>query len=303
MFEVTGDFSDILTAQSLILLGIGSGTTFISSLIDSGKEENKAPLSENDKNKFGELASKVNNNIKLSKTEKKELNYYELQSSGNILKDIVTDANGDYNIHRVQIVIWTAILGLIFIYEVIVNFKFPEFDETLLTLQGISSATFLGLKAQGEEKKEPQNQTGEAGSQTTSQTGEAGSQTTSQTGEAGSQTTSQTGEAGSQTTSQTGEAGSQTASQTGEAGSQTTSQTGEAGSQTTSQTGEAGSQTTSQTGEAGSQTTSQTGEAGSQTTSQTGEAGGQTTSQTGETQQQSESFGSQVPVDPDAPGT
>jgi hypothetical protein len=168
LFGVTGEFSDILTTQSLILLGIGTGTTFISSFIDSGKADNKVPLDyddriniqnlENNIKDLEEKISKKKTSWQLIKQEvidyKKKLNRYELQSTGNIWKDILTDTNGDPNIHRAQIIIWSVILGLIFIYEVIVDFKFPEFDETLLTLQGISSATFLGLKAQSEEKKE-----------------------------------------------------------------------------------------------------------------------------------------------------
>ena len=42
--------------------------------------------------------------------------------------------------------VWTFALGAVFLYEVWANVAMPAFDATLLWLQGISAATFLGLK-------------------------------------------------------------------------------------------------------------------------------------------------------------
>ena len=48
--------------------------------------------------------------------------------------------------HRFQIVVWTLILGVIFVSEVLTKLTMPSFDSTLLALMGISSGTYLGFK-------------------------------------------------------------------------------------------------------------------------------------------------------------
>ena len=55
--------------------------------------------------------------------------------------------NGDgISFHRLQVVIWTLILGVVFINDVSNVLSMPEFSNTLLTLMGISSGTYLGFK-------------------------------------------------------------------------------------------------------------------------------------------------------------
>src|SRR5205085_7867446 len=48
--------------------------------------------------------------------------------------------------HRFQIVVWTLILGIVFVSEVVTKLAMPAFDPTLLVLMGISSGTYLGFK-------------------------------------------------------------------------------------------------------------------------------------------------------------
>ena len=43
-------------------------------------------------------------------------------------------------------VVWTVVLGVMFVIEVYTNLQMPEFDSTLLTLMGISGGTYVGLK-------------------------------------------------------------------------------------------------------------------------------------------------------------
>ncbi|WP_392535137.1 hypothetical protein [Nostoc sp. C117] len=115
IYGITGDYTNVLTQQSLVLLGINSITAFGSSLIDGQGD---------DKNRKGT----------------------QRVSEGFFL-DILSDING-VNFHRFQTFIWTAAIGMFFVWEVAKNLAMPEFDETLLTLQGISSATYLGLRGQ-----------------------------------------------------------------------------------------------------------------------------------------------------------
>ncbi|MBW4425348.1 MAG: hypothetical protein KME50_13080 [Nostoc desertorum CM1-VF14] len=115
IYGITGDYTNILTEQSLILLGINSITAFGTSLIDGHGNEKKRKGS-------------------------------QCVSEG-FFRDILSDING-VNFHRFQTFIWTVAIGLFFVWEVIKNLAMPEFDETLFTLQGISAATYLGLRGQ-----------------------------------------------------------------------------------------------------------------------------------------------------------
>jgi hypothetical protein len=115
IYGITGDYTNILTEQSLILLGINSITAFGTSLIDGQGNEKKRKGSQ--------------------------------RISEGFFYDILSDING-VNFHRFQTFIWTVAIGLFFVWEVIKNLAMPEFDETLLTLQGISAATYLGLRGQ-----------------------------------------------------------------------------------------------------------------------------------------------------------
>ncbi|MDR3693748.1 hypothetical protein [Mucilaginibacter sp.] len=67
--------------------------------------------------------------------------------SDNFLMDILSDQNG-VNIHRFQNVIWTVIAVLLFLSKVryMDCGQLPTLDSTLIALTGISSATYLGLK-------------------------------------------------------------------------------------------------------------------------------------------------------------
>ncbi|WP_414514896.1 hypothetical protein [Nostoc sp. PCC 9305] len=123
IFLFTGKFTNIFSSSATILLGINAGTPLINSLIDESKPEIKQKGS--------------------------------ARTSESFLKDILSDGNG-FDFHRIQVALWTLALGLVFIYEVINSGKMPEFDSSLLALQGISSATFIGLRTtEKQQNKEP----------------------------------------------------------------------------------------------------------------------------------------------------
>jgi hypothetical protein len=61
--------------------------------------------------------------------------------------DILCDSQGA-KLQRIQMVIWTCILGIIFTWNVVWNFVFVDFDTNLLLLMGIASSTYLGFKTQ-----------------------------------------------------------------------------------------------------------------------------------------------------------
>ncbi len=66
------------------------------------------------------------------------------QSAG-FWQDICDDGEG-LSFHRLQVVLWTVVLGVVFVWSVAQAISMPEFSETLLTLMGISNGTYLGFK-------------------------------------------------------------------------------------------------------------------------------------------------------------
>jgi hypothetical protein len=65
--------------------------------------------------------------------------------SEGFFKDLLKDGS-DYSFHRVQIFVWTIVLGVVFIWSVYRKMSMPDFDASLLTLMGISSGTYVGFK-------------------------------------------------------------------------------------------------------------------------------------------------------------
>jgi hypothetical protein len=71
------------------------------------------------------------------------------------LKDILTDDGESVSLHRVQILVWTLVLGSYFIVTVLTSLAMPEFNATLLTLMGFTSGTYLGFKFANSEPAAP----------------------------------------------------------------------------------------------------------------------------------------------------
>lgn len=68
-----------------------------------------------------------------------------VRRSEGFLKDILSDPNG-ISFHRFQVFAWTVVMVLVFIRQVTAYLVMPEFSTALLSLMGISSGTYLGLK-------------------------------------------------------------------------------------------------------------------------------------------------------------
>lgn len=113
IWMIIGD-TDTITQGVLVLIGISAGTALGATAIDSSKRKTTPEP------KRGE------------------------ESKG-FLNDILSDGTG-VSFHRFQIVVWTIVLGFIFSRRVLNHLAMPEFGTNLLTLMGISSGTYLGLK-------------------------------------------------------------------------------------------------------------------------------------------------------------
>jgi hypothetical protein len=67
--------------------------------------------------------------------------------SQGFIEDLICDSEGA-KLQRLQMVVWTFILGAIFVWNAVRNFVFADFDTNLLLLMGIASTTYLGFKTQ-----------------------------------------------------------------------------------------------------------------------------------------------------------
>lgn len=157
--------------QVLILLGI-SGVTGLSSVVIGDNKKTKlqktvadqevslAKLEEERKHLEGQAAGAADAakqatgerlaTVKAtiaSTSSQVEESKKQLQAgpSQGFWRDICDDGSG-LSFHRLQVVLWTLVLGAVFVGNVAQVMSMPEFSDTLLVLMGISNGTYLGFK-------------------------------------------------------------------------------------------------------------------------------------------------------------
>lgn len=177
---VTWDL-DTITSSSLVLMGIGTGTALGAAMVDANKREStdsdletlkpreakltatiaelKTTIADGEKVALGGdpslTAALASRRTELATLEA-ELEQVKTQVndaaaglqkpvSDGFITDLLTDVNG-VTFHRFQIVVWTIVLGLIFMYSVWTSLTMPQFSDTLLALMGISAGTYVGFK-------------------------------------------------------------------------------------------------------------------------------------------------------------
>jgi hypothetical protein len=110
----TGNYTGILTSQSLVLLGISGSTALGAVSIDASKSASgTAPAN-----------------------PLRHTTFFD---------DILTDANGPV-LQRLQVLTWTLVLGIISVFSIYRSLSLPAFDDTLLAMTGISSGLYIGFK-------------------------------------------------------------------------------------------------------------------------------------------------------------
>lgn len=105
----TGELYNTMPDSILTLMGISAGTTVLSAVVDTNVPERHA------------------------------------EESCGFFNDILSDSDS-ISFHRFQMLVWTIVLGFIFVNKVSATLIMPDFDTQLLGLMGISSATYLGFK-------------------------------------------------------------------------------------------------------------------------------------------------------------
>jgi hypothetical protein len=136
--------------QALILLGISAATGLGAVVIGNSKRTAT-------ENEIAEL-KKTEQSLQAANTPESQARLLEIKDkiekldkqlepgpSKGFWRDICNDGNG-VSFHRLQVVLWTLVLGVVFVYSVSEVMSMPEFPETLLTLMGISNGTYLGFK-------------------------------------------------------------------------------------------------------------------------------------------------------------
>ena len=68
------------------------------------------------------------------------------RASKGFVHDLISDDRGIVALDRLQVVVWTLVLGGIFLTAVLWDLTMPEFSATMLALMGISSGTYIGFK-------------------------------------------------------------------------------------------------------------------------------------------------------------
>jgi len=105
-----GLYRNVVTDAVLVLLGINSATGLAAMVIDGPAGSQASPTQ-------------------------------------GFLRDLTSDGKSPA-LHRIQVLIWTCILALIFAWNAATDFLFVDFDTKLLLLMGIASSTYLGFKTQ-----------------------------------------------------------------------------------------------------------------------------------------------------------
>lgn len=177
MIWLVTDRLDTLNTTVLALLGISSGTTFASKLASMltleggatrieparaarrnesieklrarlGTEieelKDKAAKIERSRPSAAEEAELGNLGVRIQRLQD-DLDYLRHHRLGRFLIDLLSD-NGRVTLHRMQIVIWTVVLGVVFVAKVKRELAMPTFSDTLLGLMGLSSLTYIALK-------------------------------------------------------------------------------------------------------------------------------------------------------------
>jgi hypothetical protein len=111
LFAIRDDFA-LLSQSTLILLGISVAGTSFAAVVD---------YSQSDQDR------------------------HQDQPGVNFIQDVLSDDEG-ISVHRYQNLIFTFIFGIIFFYKVLATGNMPNFGPLELSLMGLSTAAYVGLK-------------------------------------------------------------------------------------------------------------------------------------------------------------
>jgi hypothetical protein len=180
-----------LNASVLTLIGISAATAVSSAFIDTGKrreleaellpieirskphaeilnllksgltevetEISKLRAAREQQEKLGTPVAAADERIETALVHRRlrlenQIEFYESPPWKAWVSDILGE-HGSITFHRFQMMVWTIVLGIIFVREVYSTMAMPEFNATLLGLMGISAGTFIGFKIPDQPKR------------------------------------------------------------------------------------------------------------------------------------------------------
>lgn len=151
---ISGDYGS-LSNSVLALIGISAGTGLIGAVMDDGKqaqvqqrkalEDEEAGLQVRNAQPAPDAAAPAAAPRRPAEIEAELAKLPKLKQSKSLWIDILSDENG-VSFHRLQVLIWTLVLSVIFVVSVYLRLDMPDFDNQLLALMGISNGTYLGFK-------------------------------------------------------------------------------------------------------------------------------------------------------------
>lgn len=139
---LTGKMEEV-PAGVLALIGISAATSLGSKVIGDSQKAPALSLSPGGSASSQEVAEKTTFTVAVPVPTTDESQ--PVHESAGFWHDICDDGNG-MSFHRLQVVMWTVVLGIIFLDAVAEAISMPEFSDTLLALQGMSNGTYLGFK-------------------------------------------------------------------------------------------------------------------------------------------------------------
>ncbi|TCT02776.1 hypothetical protein [Paralcaligenes ureilyticus] len=167
LFIKTGS-TDVITSQALMLMGLSALTAGGGAVVDSMRDTPEDAMNDGLKalglSSYQDVLSleadiaaltaqgdalsvpgkaKLNDLVLLLQTYKNRTQPFE---TNGWFKDLTTDIDGTA-LHRLQAVVWTIVVGSIFIYQVCLTGAMPNLNENLLLLMGISNAGYVGFKS------------------------------------------------------------------------------------------------------------------------------------------------------------
>lgn len=145
ILTITGSM-DTITTGTMTLMGIVGGTSIIAAFQDNRTGDSDGDAQRLEQHRLNYLSALAANPQNQALMDASLAALYP-PSDKRILPDLVMDEGG-YNVHRLQLLIWTVVLGIAFVYEVFHTLGMPELSSNLLALTGISNGTYIGLKTQ-----------------------------------------------------------------------------------------------------------------------------------------------------------
>ena len=138
---LTGQYNATIPASMITLMGISLSTYGMASAVDVSKSKTndaKAKKMEAEAAQGG-LGTPTAAEVTAVKTRA------QVAPSENLISDLATSSEGA-SLHRLQMIVWTLVLMMVFVATVWNNVALPDFDTTVLALMGISSGAYVSLK-------------------------------------------------------------------------------------------------------------------------------------------------------------